>query len=291
MVRLSRRRNAGIRSLLPALGWVFAGPAAALSLTPVYVSTYTEAYTCSEFSCERNGVTGTGNQTAFGPNTSSTATLQWGAAPVITATSTADLVTGSLGGPSPISSRSGATMTLIYQLQLQGPGSISLPVSMHTAGRLALTGSGLDGEVSFATLSLKILGDQNGLLNTIYNQYLQIRSANIGPAGTLESRFDDTKTFNMGSNKLYEVQMFVSTITQVEPGQGPVNSGLTALSTLDPLFEIDPLYAAAYPDYRLVFSTGAPVSAVPQPPSSALMGLGLLALVGRYRSGRRQPGA
>lgn len=280
---LLRRLRRGFCSLLPALGIAGAGPAAALSLTPVSVSSYTEAYTCSAFRCERNGVTGAGNQTAYAPNTSATATLKWGAAPVITTTSTADLQTGAGSGPDPVSSRSGASMTLIYQMQLQGPSSISLPVVMHTSGQLKLTGSNLDGEVGFATLSLKILGDQNGAMNPIYREYLHISSRDIGPTGTLTLPFDDSKTFNMGSNLLYEVQMFVSSITQIEPGQGPVNSGMTSLATLDPLFEIDPTFAAAYPDYRLVFSSGAPVSTVPQPPSAALLSLGLLAMGGVRR--------
>ena len=188
---LSRRLRRSFCSLLPTLGIVGAGPAAALSLTPVSVSSYTEAYTCSAFRCERNGVTGTGNQTAYAPNTSATATLKWGAAPVITTTSTADLQTGVGSGPDPVSSRSGASMTLIYQMQLQGPSSISLPVVMHTSGQLKLTGSNLDGEVGFATLSLKILGDQNGAMNPIYREYLHISSRDIGPTGTLALPFDE----------------------------------------------------------------------------------------------------
>lgn len=68
--------------------------------------------------------------------------------------------------------------------------------------------------------------------------------------------------------------------------------GGSATAFIDPYLQINPTWAAANPGYSLTVSDGignaAPPSAVPEPATFTLFGLGLIGLVGRrYRTGRQ----
>lgn len=285
--RVRRNRWPGL-TLALAMASASGLPARALALEPVYVSTYTAAYECGEV-CQSNGLYGTGNQTSMGPNTFSSATIEWAAAPVISTYSSADLRTGTEGGPHAIAARSGGDVTLVYQFQLAGPATVGVPVLMKAAGSLLLTGSNATGENGVATLHLKVLGAPTGYLNPIYDRYLQLKSRDIGPDGRLTASFDDDRFFNVASNTLYEVQMHVSSVTFLNPDGAPVTSGLVSSATLDPLFQIDPVFQSAFGDYHFVFSSGlSPTAPVPLPPTAAMFGAGLVALAGLLRRQRRQ---
>ncbi|MGC4076389.1 MAG: PEP-CTERM sorting domain-containing protein [Rubrivivax sp.] len=163
-------------------------------------------------------------------------------------------------------------LTYTFELQARAdvPPAATVPVSVAARAMHTIPRSFNDGEAKF---TLQQTGQRNYL---IYEQAYTMRRS---PAFDL---FAVNRIVDLIPGTLYTVYQYAQTHaynTTVTDGTVTVTADEVVV---DPVFTIDPAYAA---DYTLV---GIPTSPVPEPASAALMALGATALAVKRR--RRSAG-
>jgi hypothetical protein len=212
------------------------------------------------------------------------------------------------GSPVSDSYSAGGTATLQYTLAVYGPTREFVPLTLRGYAQLAQTsGQGVDGASTAAALAqygLTDLRNRNlwsvaaGSVNTFRADCENTNIVDLSGCGTSTFKSDFTVASWAGDFVGDQVNVHLytsagaSSFAEGVSGVAPPPAGASVI--LDPLVEIDPVWAAAHPGFSLVFSdgigegAGAPVLAggVPEPASWALM-IGGFAVAGAAIRRRR----
>ncbi len=181
--------------------------------------------------------------------------------------------------PSPFLSVSGSTdygqsiglLNLTYYFEFVGPANIPLSVFVSASGSIGGTTTG-GGSIGSFQSTLDIGGPNVTISETV--------------GGSTPGSWSLGQTYQFQTNTQYSVQM----IAEGSAGVGILGGTASFFAQVDPIFTIDPAFAA---DYSIVLSDGigSSVAAVPEPSTWAMMILGF-AGVGfmAYRRSRKDNG-